>query len=255
MSGRGRKQPNRRSRARTSQPSARKKPPSAPGPSSQAGVAAHPRPEPEGLKGLGSSASRIPVAPQRSTASARRPSSAGAGPSRPASRSFRAGRRKRNQKIGVIVAALALAGAAAGSILVGQAGDPTPAASTGATAEVQAVTPTTPAPAAPPTAGAPSPAPPAPDQAAATAAAPTMTMTCPTGAGASPRFGNEISAPTPYEVTIDYGDGDVYTDTSNRLGAIFSHTYQRPGTYQVSAVLTDPAGRTTNAACTYTWGP
>lgn len=158
----------------------------------------------------------------------------------------------------MIVGALALAGAAVGSIIAGQAGDPAPASSaTGAPASagVQAVTPASPSPATSPVASPPAPAPPGPDQAAAAPAGLAMTITCPSGAGASPRFGHEITAPTPYEVTIDYGDGDVYTDDSDHLGAIFSHTYQETGTYQVNAVLTDPGGRTTTAACTYTWEP
>ncbi|WP_155858857.1 PKD domain-containing protein [Candidatus Blastococcus massiliensis] len=158
----------------------------------------------------------------------------------------------------MVIGALALAGVLVGSIIAGQAGDPTPSASTAGSSvspEVQAVTPTTPPPVGPPVAGPPAVAPTAsaPPAAEPAAAALAMTVTCPSGAGASPRFGHQISAPTPYEITIDYGDGDVYTDTSDRLGAIFSHTYVEPGTYEVSAVLTDPTGRTTTGGCTYTW--
>ncbi|TKJ28502.1 PKD domain-containing protein [Blastococcus sp. CCUG 61487] len=244
MSGRGRKQPQRKSRPHGSQPKARKKPAAARNPSSGetveiSGTTAPS--EPDAKRGAGARpANRKPARPQRSAAE---------------SYAARSRRRKRNQKIGVIVGALALAGAAVGTIIAGQGGNSTPADTS---AEVQAVTPTTPAPGAAPTAAAPttgSPAPPPAPGSAATASAAglSMTLTCPEGAGASPRFPHEITAPTPYEVTIDYGDGDIYTDTSSRLGAIFSHTYEQPGTYRVSAVLTDPAGRTAAADCTYTW--
>ena len=82
-----------------------------------------------------------------------------------------------------------------------------------------------------------------------------MTMTCPTGGGATTVFGHDISVPEPYRITITYGDGDKYSNDSGHLGAIFSHTYKKAGTYEVQAVLTDKAGATTTAGCTYTWGP
>jgi hypothetical protein len=82
-----------------------------------------------------------------------------------------------------------------------------------------------------------------------------MTMTCPTGGGATTLFGHEISVPAPYKVTITYGDGDEYTNDSAHLGAIFSHTYKKAGTYAVNAVLTAGGGQTATAHCTYTWGP
>jgi len=82
-----------------------------------------------------------------------------------------------------------------------------------------------------------------------------MAITCPTGGGATTVFGHEIVYPAPYTVAIAYGDGDEYTNDSAHLGAIFSHTYQKPGTYAVHAVLTVPDGATATATCTYTWGP
>jgi hypothetical protein len=82
-----------------------------------------------------------------------------------------------------------------------------------------------------------------------------MVITCPTGGGATTVFGHEIVVPEPYKVTISYGDGDEYTNDSAHLGAIFSHTYQKPGTYAVNAVLAVPNGETATANCTYTWGP
>lgn len=84
--------------------------------------------------------------------------------------------------------------------------------------------------------------------------APTMAMTCPAGGSvASPAFGNQIVAIAPFTVVIDYGDGDVYTNDDQHLGAIFSHTYQRAGTFAVNAVVTDATGRTAAATCTYSW--
>jgi hypothetical protein len=82
-----------------------------------------------------------------------------------------------------------------------------------------------------------------------------MTMTCPAGGGATTAFGHEISVPAPYKVTITYGDGDQYTNDNAHLGAIFSHTYKKAGTYQVKAELTGSAGVTASAGCVYTWGP
>ena len=86
-------------------------------------------------------------------------------------------------------------------------------------------------------------------------AVPAMTMTCPTGGGATTLFGHQIAVPAPYRIAITYGDGDKYTNDSAHLGAIFSHTYKKAGTYPVSAVLTAPDGATGTAGCTYTWGP
>jgi hypothetical protein len=82
-----------------------------------------------------------------------------------------------------------------------------------------------------------------------------MLITCPTGGGATTAFGHEIAVPEPYTVTITYGDGDKYTNDSAHLGAIFSHTYKKAGTYAVKAVLTAAGGGTATANCTYTWGP
>ncbi|SDY30570.1 hypothetical protein SAMN05661080_03024 [Modestobacter sp. DSM 44400] len=84
--------------------------------------------------------------------------------------------------------------------------------------------------------------------------APVMAVTCPTGAaGASPLFGRQTTASGPFSVTIDYGDGDSYTNDDQHLGAIFSHTYLVPGAFEVTAVLTDATGQTTSATCTYRW--
>jgi hypothetical protein len=81
-----------------------------------------------------------------------------------------------------------------------------------------------------------------------------MTMTCPAGGtNASPVYGQQITATAPYTVVIDYGDGDVYTNDDQHLAAIFSHTYQRAGSFTVNAQLTDATGQTAAATCTYTW--
>lgn len=84
--------------------------------------------------------------------------------------------------------------------------------------------------------------------------APAMAMTCPAGGtNASPVYGQQITATGPYSVTITYGDGDSYTDDDQSLAAIFSHTYASPGSYLVQALLTDVAGQTVTAQCTYAW--
>lgn len=84
--------------------------------------------------------------------------------------------------------------------------------------------------------------------------APRLAMACPAaGSVASPVFDNQITATAPYTVVIDYGDGDVYTDDDQHLGAIFSHTYQRAGAFLVHALLTDATGQTAQASCTYSW--
>ena len=82
-----------------------------------------------------------------------------------------------------------------------------------------------------------------------------MVITCPAGGGATTLFGHGITVPEPYKVTITYGDGDKYTDDSAHLGAIFSHTYKKAGTYVVAAVLSPTNGAPVTADCTYTWGP
>ena len=180
----------------------------------------------------------------------RRPPSSGTGSRRPAgqsSRDFRRARdarRKRNQRIGVLVGALALAAALIGSRLA-FSGGPSPASAQNVDAASGSSTASSVSPSASPTT--------APTTTAAPVAA--MTMTCPTGGGATTQFGHDISVPAPYKVTITYGDGDTYTNDSAHLGAIFSHTYKKAGTYEVKAVLTDPAGPTTFAGCSYTWGP
>ncbi|MGY1619035.1 DUF3761 domain-containing protein [Geodermatophilus sp. SYSU D00691] len=84
--------------------------------------------------------------------------------------------------------------------------------------------------------------------------APVMAMSCPAGStNASPVFGHQITATAPFTVVIDYGDGDVYTNDDQHLGAIFSHTYRAAGSFTVHAVLTDATGRTVDAACAYSW--
>jgi hypothetical protein len=54
-------------------------------------------------------------------------------------------------------------------------------------------------------------------------------------------------------VVIDYGDGDVYTNDDQHLAAIFSHTYQRAGTFTVNARVTDATGQSAVATCAYSW--
>jgi hypothetical protein len=96
---------------------------------------------------------------------------------------------------------------------------------------------------------------PTPPSAPPAASAPTasLAMSCPSGSGASPLFGQRITAMAPYRVTIEYGDGDRYTNDDQHLSAVFSHTYSAPGSYLVTAVLTDVTGRTATASCTYRW--
>ena len=160
-----------------------------------------------------------------------------------AARQALAARRRRNRRIGVLIGALAIAGAIVGAVILGQRDGSTAAAQD---ADATSTSPS----AARPTAG--------PTMASAPATsteASAMVITCPTGGGASTQFGHEIVLPPPYTVTIDYGDGDEYTNDSAHLDAIFSHTYEEPGTYAVNAVLTIPGVATAAANCTYTWGP
>lgn len=89
----------------------------------------------------------------------------------------------------------------------------------------------------------------------AAAALPVLALTCPAGTGAAPTFGHQITAVAPYTVTIDYGDGDTYTNDDQHLGAIFGHRYLKAGTFTVGAVLTDAAGQTSTATCAYSWTP
>jgi hypothetical protein len=84
--------------------------------------------------------------------------------------------------------------------------------------------------------------------------APALAMTCPIGGTvASPEFGHDVTATAPYSVTIDYGDGDRYTDDDQHLAAIFTHRYSAAGSFTVNAVVTDATGRTASASCMYTW--
>ena len=154
-------------------------------------------------------------------------------------------RRKRNQRIGVLIGALALAAALIGSRLAFQSGPSTAAAQT-VRETTAAAAPSSPAAATSTTTASAS--------ASGTPVTP-MVIRCPTGGGATTAFGHEIVVPEPYTVTITYGDGDKYTNDSAHLGAIFSHTYKVAGTYEVNAVLTAPGGGTATAHCTYTWGP
>jgi hypothetical protein len=81
-------------------------------------------------------------------------------------------------------------------------------------------------------------------------------MTCPAGGStSSPIFGHQISATGPYTVTIDYGDGDRYTNDAQHLDAIFTHSYKVAGNFTVSAVLTDATGQSADASCAYSWAP
>jgi zona occludens toxin (predicted ATPase) len=151
-------------------------------------------------------------------------------------------RRKRNQRIGVLIGALALAAALIGSRLAFQD------APTSASAQNAPRTSSAPAPSSAAVAATTAPS-------TSSAAAPAMTMACPANGGATTVFGHEITVPAPYKITIRYGDGDSYTNDDAHLGAIFSHTYKKAGTYAVDAVLTAPGGGTATANCTYTWGP
>jgi hypothetical protein len=141
----------------------------------------------------------------------------------------------------VLIGALALATALIGSRLAFQD------APTSASAQNAAETSAAPAPSSTSAA--------ATTASAATTPVTPMRITCPTGGGATTAFGHEIVVPEPYTVTITYGDGDKYTNDSAHLGAIFSHTYKKAGTYAVNAVLTAPGGGTAAASCSYTWGP
>jgi len=83
---------------------------------------------------------------------------------------------------------------------------------------------------------------------------PVLAMSCPGGGSvAAPVFAEQITATAPYSVTIDYGDGDRYTNDDQHLGAVFSHTYKVSGNFTVSAVLTDATGQTASASCAYSW--
>lgn len=138
----------------------------------------------------------------------------------------------RRTAMGLAVAGFAAVGV--GSAVSPQTLNVAADAGASATEDATAVLPADPAPAAPPE--------------------PVLAMTCPVGGPvAAPRFGQQITATAPYRVTIDYGDGDTYTNDDQHLGAIFSHTYQAAGTYRVQAVLADATGRTVTASCTYLW--
>jgi hypothetical protein len=237
VSGQGRKKSQRGASVHRSQPASKQgtaasRAKSGPTPPRQAGASrsgAVPRSE---------QTQPLPVGPRRPP-----PSSASSRPGNRSSRETRharAQRRKRNQRIGVVIGALALAGALVGSVLLGQQNDSTAQAQDpGVRSSAAASAGTTTAPAA---------------TASATPVTP-MVISCPTGGGATVTFGHEIVVPAPYKVTITYGDGDRYTNDSAHLGAIFSHTYKKAGTYAVSAVLTAPDGGTATANCSYTWGP
>jgi hypothetical protein len=239
VSGRGRKQPNRGGKARRAQPAPKK------GAGSTRTATAVPPPRrgqvPAGTAARTRTGDTEPVTDVRP----RRAPVASPGAERVARRE-RAERRKRNQRLGVVIGAVALGGAAIGGVIAGMAGGAEPAGGgAGASSSVAA-------------AGTDAVVGPTADPAAATPAAPSvapMTMTCPVGGGASAVFGHDITVPEPYSVTIVYGDGDKYTNDSAHLGAIFSHTYKKAGTYTVNAVLTNPAGEMASATCDYTWGP
>ncbi|TFV86443.1 PKD domain-containing protein [Blastococcus sp. CT_GayMR16] len=242
MSGRGRKQQNRGK-------SHRSQPPSKKGAGSSRSATAGAGSSATSTTGAGSARQQHPV---RATAGSRpertdpvaggrsRPAPRAAAPGRTASRQPRDGRRRR-QRLTVVIGAVALGGAAIGGVIAGMAGGETPPAQEAGEASGSAVTSSA--------------APVKPTASASPSAVPAMTMSCPTGGGASTLFGHEIAVPEPYTVTITYGDGDEYTNDSDQLGAIFSHTYTEPGSYEVNAVLTDPTGTTASAGCTYTWGP
>jgi hypothetical protein len=177
----------------------------------------------------------------------RQPADAGPAPRRSSSASARSARarQERNRKILVVTGAGVLVVGVAGALIGGLAGgSPSSqnATATGAGASGAAATRIV---AGPSRTGTPS--------ASASATGPVMAITCPQNSGASPLFGHEITAATPYKIAITYGDGDSYTDTDAKLGAIFSHTYPKHGSFPVTAVLTDSAGKKVSASCTYTW--
>lgn len=80
-----------------------------------------------------------------------------------------------------------------------------------------------------------------------------MAITCP-GAGTrgAVTFGHTVRAAAPYTVAIDYGDGRSYANDDRHLSSVFSHTYASAGSFDVSARLTDAAGRSVEATCTWT---
>jgi hypothetical protein len=71
----------------------------------------------------------------------------------------------------------------------------------------------------------------------------TVTPGTPSGSGTAPPPGNPIR-----NVIVDYGDGQ--TDNLGGITATttISHTYARPGTYRVTATVTDIQGLTNNAS-------
>jgi hypothetical protein len=236
VSGRGRKQPNRGGKSQRSQPAKG----AGANRTARGGVPPQ-RQQPPARPAAGTRTIDVKPAPD---VRPRRAPAVSPGAERAALRE-RAQRRKRNQRFGVVIGAVALGGAAIGGVIAGMGGGAEPAS--GASSSVAA-------------AGSEAVAGPTADASAAAAApaspsvAP-MSMTCPVGGGASAVFGHDITVPAPYSVTIVYGDGDKYTNDSAHLGAIFSHTYKKPGTYTVNAVLTNPAGEKASATCDYTWGP
>jgi hypothetical protein len=239
VSGRGRKQPNRGGKARRPQSVPKKG--GGPGGTAKAGVPQQRQQPPAHPAAAKRTGDTQPVADVGS----HRPSGTAPGSSL-AARQARADRKRRNQRLGVIIGAVALGGAAVGSVIAGMAGgsEPTGQAAGASSSPTASVGPEAVA---------------GPTVAATASAAPAtpvpMAMTCPTGGGASTLFGHDITVPAPYTVTIVYGDGDKYTNDSAHLNAIFSHTYKKPGTYTVNAVLTNPAGQMASATCDYTWGP
>lgn len=92
---------------------------------------------------------------------------------------------------------------------------------------------------------------------ATTTAAPdpaSLALTCPPGGTQSAAdFGHDITATRPYTVTIDYGDGQHYTNGDQYLDVVFAHAYSAPGSFTVTATLTDAAGRKATATCVYAW--
>jgi PKD domain len=86
------------------------------------------------------------------------------------------------------------------------------------------------------------------------AAAVALVLTCPAaGAQSSADFGHQITATRPYTVAIDYGDGNRYTNDDQYLDAVFAHAYRAPGSFTVTATLTDATGRKVTSSCVYSW--
>lgn len=87
---------------------------------------------------------------------------------------------------------------------------------------------------------------------------PTFSLACPhSGTVDSPSFyvrfsHSPITASAPLiRFDIDYGDGNRYA--SQTEAAVFEHRYGAPGTFTVTAVVTDANGRQGSSSCRFFW--